>query len=141
MNKARRTRALLLVACRPDQTCALGFSTYTGLVASLGGSAGASGSTTWPAAAPPNACIAVIHVQHVMHANGAAPFFNAGTPGADIHPQVLAAAPDAPVVTKQFADSFEETTLGDQLASQGIDALLLCGMMTQHCVTYTALSQ
>lgn len=85
--------------------------------------------------------IPVIHVQHVMHADGAAPFFNAGTAGADIHPQVLAAAPDAPVVIKQFADSFEATTLSDQLASQGIDELLLCGMMTQHCVTYTALSK
>ncbi|MGE5769784.1 MAG: isochorismatase family protein, partial [Betaproteobacteria bacterium] len=42
--------------------------------------------------------IPVIHVQHVATAaKGLAPFFNAGTPGVAIHPEVLAAAPDAPV--------------------------------------------
>ena len=39
--------------------------------------------------------IPVIHVQHVANAaKGIAPFFNAGTPGVDIHPEVFAAAPD-----------------------------------------------
>ena len=82
--------------------------------------------------------VPIVHVQHVADAaRGIAPFFNAGTPGVDIHPRILAAAPDAPVVVKAFADSFHKTTL-DTL---GVSELLLCGMMTQNCVTHTALSK
>ena len=86
--------------------------------------------------------IPVIHVQHVANAaKGIAPFFNAGTPGADIHPEVLAAAPDAPVVVKEYADSFHGTTLEHLLSGLGVEELLVCGMMTQNCVTHTALSK
>lgn len=84
----------------------------------------------------------VIHVQHIADpAAGLAPFFNAGTPGADIHPRVRAAAPDAPVVVKAFADSFHRTELESTLAGLGVTELLVCGMMTQNCVTHTALSK
>lgn len=83
--------------------------------------------------------IPVIHVQHV--AQGAAPFFHEGTPGADIHPRVLAAAPAAPVVVKEFADGFERTTLEETLTGLGVTELLVCGMMTQNCVTHTAISK
>jgi nicotinamidase-related amidase len=86
-----------------------------------------------------------VHVVHVRHladpAGGIAPFFNAGTPGADVHPRVLAAAPDAPVVVKAFADSFHHTALEQTLAGWGVTDLLVCGMMTQNCVTHTALSK
>ena len=86
--------------------------------------------------------IPVIHVQHVADASkGPSPFFNAGTEGVKIHPQVLAAAPDAPVVVKQYADSFEQTTLHEKLQGLGVDELILCGMMTQQCVTHTAVSR
>lgn len=86
--------------------------------------------------------IAVIHVQHVADASrGIAPFFNAGTPGVDIRPAVLAAAPDAPVVVKRFADAFHETTLEETLRARGVTRLLVCGMMTQNCVTHTAISK
>jgi nicotinamidase-related amidase len=86
--------------------------------------------------------IPVIHVQHVANAaKGIAPFFNAGTPGVDIHPDILAAAPHAPVVVKEYADSFHGTTLEPVLAGLEIEELLLCGMMTQNCVTHTALSK
>ena len=45
--------------------------------------------------------VPVILVQHIADApNGAAPFFNAGTSGVELHPRILAAAPDAVVVTK-----------------------------------------
>ena len=85
--------------------------------------------------------IAVIHVQHLADPGaGIAPFFNPGTPGAAIHPAVLAAAPEAPVVVKHFADSFHGTGLAGTLAGLGADEILLCGMMTQNCVTHTALS-
>jgi hypothetical protein len=61
--------------------------------------------------------VSVIHIQHV--AKGMAPFFNEGTPGADVHPRILAAAPKAPVIVKEFADSFEKTTLEETLAKLG----------------------
>ena len=86
--------------------------------------------------------IPVVHVQHVADATrGIAPFFNAGTLGVEIHPEVLRAAPDAPVVVKHFADSFEQTRLHALLQELGVDELLLCGMMTQNGVTHTALSR
>ena len=84
--------------------------------------------------------IPVIHIQHVAK-QGMAPFFNEGTPGADIHPRILAAAPKAPIVVKEFADSFEKTTLEATLTKLGVTELLICGMMTQNCVTHTAISK
>ena len=86
--------------------------------------------------------IPVIHIQHIANSRmGSAPFFNEGTPGADIHPRILAAAPKAPIVVKEFADSFEKTTLEATLTKLGVTELLICGMMTQNCVTHTAISK
>jgi nicotinamidase-related amidase len=81
-------------------------------------------------------------VQHIANpANGISPFFNKGTKGAEIHPEILAAAPDAPVVIKSFADSFEATALDTELTKLGSKEILVCGMMTQNCVTHTAISK
>ncbi len=86
--------------------------------------------------------IPVVLVQHVANREkGIAPFFNAGSPGADIHPAILAAAPEASIVVKEFADSFHHTTLQATLAGLGVSELLICGMMTQNCVTHTAISK
>ena len=86
--------------------------------------------------------IAVIHIQHIANPKmGIAPFFNQGTDGAKIHPRLLAAAPDAPVVVKEYADSFFGTKLEETLSGLGVDELLICGMMTQNCVTHTAISK
>lgn len=86
--------------------------------------------------------VPVIHIQHIANpAMGLAPFFNQGTDGVKIHPQILEAAPSAPVVVKQFADAFVKTNLEATLAAMGIDELLVCGMMTQNCVTHTAISK
>lgn len=86
--------------------------------------------------------IPVVHVQHFSDPHqGIAPFFNEGTAGAEIHTRIMAAAPDAPIVVKRFADSFEHTNLHETLQELGVDELLLCGMMTQNCVTHTALSR
>jgi nicotinamidase-related amidase len=86
--------------------------------------------------------IPVVLVQHVANPDrGPAPFFNQGTEGVRIHPRILAAAPDAPVVVKQFADSFVKTTLEQTLSGLGVTDLLVCGMMTQNCVTHTAVSK
>ena len=83
--------------------------------------------------------VPVILVQHV--AKGPSPFFNAGTPGVELHPRIRAAAPAAPVVVKAFADSFHQTTLEATLQGLGATELLVAGMMTQNCVTHTAISR
>ena len=86
--------------------------------------------------------IPVIVIQHIADSSlGTAPFFNQGTTGAEVHPRILAAAPNAPVVVKQFADSFVKTTLEETLTKLGATELLVCGMMTQNCVTHTAISR
>ena len=86
--------------------------------------------------------IPIIHIQHVANPEmGISPFFNQETEGAAIHPRILAAAPDAPVVVKEFADGFVKTNLEEVLSESGITELLICGMMTQNCVTHTAISK
>lgn len=79
----------------------------------------------------------VILVRHVSLAP--AGLFTAGSAGADIRRAILDAAGDAPVVTKHYADAFQETDLADHLA--GVSELLVAGMMTQNCVVFTALSR
>ncbi|WP_028112940.1 cysteine hydrolase family protein [Ferrimonas kyonanensis] len=84
----------------------------------------------------------VFLVQHLADVSaGKAPFFNPGSQGAQIHPSVLQAAAGAEVVVKGFADCFEGTNLDALLQRAGVDRILLCGMMTHNCVTYTALSK
>ena len=86
--------------------------------------------------------IPVIIIQHIANSNrGIAPFFNAGTTGAEIHPHILAAAPQAPIIVKEFADGFLKTSLDETLDKLGTTDLLVCGMMTQNCVTHTAISK
>jgi nicotinamidase-related amidase len=81
----------------------------------------------------------VVFVQHV--AAGPSPFFNACTEGVKIHERVRAAVGESPLVTKQHADAFEGTPLHDTLQGLGADELIVCGMMTQNCVTHTAISR
>jgi nicotinamidase-related amidase len=86
--------------------------------------------------------IPVVIIQHIANSKlGIAPFFNEGTAGAEIHPRILAAAPKAPIVVKEFADSFERTNLEETLTKLGATELLVCGMMTQNCVTHTAIAK
>ena len=84
--------------------------------------------------------VPVVLVQHLSDPKDS-PMFNAGTEGAEIHPRLRAEAPDAPVVAKQFADSFYKTDLERVLTQLGATHLLVCGMMTQNCVTHTAISK
>nr|WP_321457870.1 isochorismatase family protein [uncultured Cohaesibacter sp.] len=86
--------------------------------------------------------IPIILVQHVADASkGMAPFFNEGTEGVAIHPALLAELPDAPIVIKHSADAFRDTDLAETLEAAGATELLICGMMTQNCVTHTAISR
>jgi nicotinamidase-related amidase len=80
----------------------------------------------------------VVLVQHLADQG---PAFEAGTPGAELHPRILAAAPGAPVVAKRFADGFHQTELERTLDALGATRLLVAGMMTQNCVTHTAISK
>lgn len=82
---------------------------------------------------------AVILIQHV--ASGPSPFFQADTPGVQLHPRILASAPDAPIVVKTWADAFFQTHLEETLQRLNVEELLVCGMMTQNCVTHTAISK
>ncbi|KGY14346.1 isochorismatase [Vibrio tubiashii] len=86
--------------------------------------------------------IPVILVQHIAdEAMGIAPFFNQGTEGVEIHPDISAIAPISEIVVKTYADSFEKTNLEAVLEKYKIDEILICGMMTQNCVTHTAISK
>ncbi|MGJ7544117.1 isochorismatase family protein [Variovorax sp. LT1R16] len=80
----------------------------------------------------------VVGVQHVNAAD--APAFKPGTEGVKTHGHVAAALGDAPIVVKSEADSFFNTDLEKIVRQAGITDLYLTGMMTQHCVTHTALS-
>ena len=80
----------------------------------------------------------VIGVQHVNPAD--APAFRANSEGVKTHPHVAAALGDAPMIVKNQADSFFNTDLEEIVRQAGITDLYLTGMMTQHCITHTALS-
>lgn len=78
----------------------------------------------------------IILVRHVSASDTG--LFARNRQGAEIRTAIRQAAPDAPVVIKQSADAFQETDLAAHL--NGIDKLLICGMMTQNCVVFTAMS-
>jgi nicotinamidase-related amidase len=103
---------------------------------------GALANIEWAIAEAQARNIPVILVQHIADAaKGPAPFFNAGSEGVELHPRIRAAAPNAPIVTKSHADAFFQTSLQTTLRELGVDELLVCGMMTQNCVTHTAISK
>lgn len=83
--------------------------------------------------------IPIILIQHIADSNSL--FFNEGTKGAEIHPKILDAASNAKIVNKAFADSFYNTKLEEVLSTFEIEEILVCGMMTQNCVTFTAISK
>lgn len=80
----------------------------------------------------------VVGVQHIASAD--APFFRPDSEGSKIHPDIVAALGDSPLVVKKHPDSFFETNLEQLLKESGITDIHLTGMMTQHCITHTALS-
>ncbi|MGE0758829.1 MAG: isochorismatase family protein [Pirellulaceae bacterium] len=55
--------------------------------------------------------------------------------------QAWQAGSHAPIVVKEYADSFEKTNLEETLRKLGVTELLVGGMMTQNCVTHTAISK
>jgi nicotinamidase-related amidase len=77
-------------------------------------------------------------IQHVRHVwdDDEATFMRPGTPGIEIHP-LVAPLDGEPVLDKQFPNAFRETDLEDRLRTQGIDELVIVGMMTSMCVDAT----
>ncbi|MDO4450411.1 MAG: isochorismatase family protein [Moraxella sp.] len=80
----------------------------------------------------------VIGVQHLTPEGS--PIFAEGSHGAEIHASVAGILADKPLVQKRHADSFLNTTLNDILQKHNIEQVDICGIMTQNCVTHTALS-
>lgn len=78
----------------------------------------------------------VILIRHVAIESGSP--FAIGGAGVAIRPAILASAGEAAIVAKSVPDAFQDTGLASHL--DGVDTLLLCGMMTQNCVVFTALS-
>ena len=77
----------------------------------------------------------VIYIQHVANREGAT-FFIPGTEGVEIHDNVKPLA-DEKVFVKHSPNSFRETGLGNYLVANGINDLVICGMMTHMCVDAT----
>ncbi|MEZ4435767.1 MAG: hypothetical protein R3F65_25505 [bacterium] len=59
-------------------------------------------------------------VQHIADLAAAiAPFVDAGAPGGEVHRRLTAAAANATVAIKRFANGFEQTRLGEALGRVG----------------------
>ena len=77
----------------------------------------------------------LVHMQHVWDAPDAA-FMQPGTPGVEIHDAVRPAEGET-VIQKANPNSFLDTPLEKHLRGQGVDSLVVCGMMTSMCVDAT----
>ncbi len=77
----------------------------------------------------------VVHVRHVADRPGAT-FFLPDTDGALIHRSVEP-APGEVVIVKHHPNAFLHTTLDAILASMGVNAVVVAGMMTHMCVDST----
>jgi len=77
----------------------------------------------------------VIHVQHVWDAPDA-PFMRPGTDGVEINAAVAPRSGE-PVIVKDAPNAFLRTGLERELRERGVDALVVCGMMTSMCVDAT----
>ena len=80
----------------------------------------------------------VIGVQHIMAEDY--PLFAKCSHGAELYSSVASVLANKPLVQKAHADSFLNTGLLDILKEHDIEQVDVCGIMTQNCVTHTALS-
>jgi nicotinamidase-related amidase len=74
----------------------------------------------------------IVHVQHIWDSPDA-PFFKKGTAGTEIHP-LVAPAGDETVITKDEPNAFLGTDLEQRLRADGIEELVVAGMMSSMCV-------
>ncbi|SHO52938.1 cysteine hydrolase family protein [Anaerocolumna xylanovorans] len=82
-----------------------------------------------------NAKMPVYHVQHVSGGEGAT-FFLPDTNGAEIHKSVTPLAEEK-VFVKHAPNAFYNTGLSGELLSNGINHLVICGMMSHMCIDTT----
>ena len=78
----------------------------------------------------------VVFVRHISTRRGAT-FFLPESEGAEIYPEVEP-QPGEPVFEKHFPNSFRETGLLEYLRRNGIENLVIGGMMTHMCLDATA---
>jgi nicotinamidase-related amidase len=76
-----------------------------------------------------------VHIQHVSLRPGAS-FFLPETEGVKIH-EAITPLDGEMIVSKHFPNSFRETSLLEHLKSQGVENLIISGMMTHMCVDAT----
>ena len=77
----------------------------------------------------------IIHVRHVSPPEEGV--FLAGTPGVDFKPEA-SPLPGEPVITKHVNSAFIGTDLEERLRADGVDAVAIVGLTTDHCVSTTA---
>ncbi|MGN6379143.1 MAG: cysteine hydrolase family protein [Gaiellales bacterium] len=77
----------------------------------------------------------IVHMQHVWDEPDAL-YMRPGTPGIEINP-VVAPRDGEPVIQKAFPNSFLQTELEARLREQGVEQVVVCGMMTSMCVDAT----
>lgn len=85
-----------------------------------------------------NKNIPVIFIRHICETGNS---FIEGSKGAEIRNDVLSLVDNATVITKTHADAFYNTNLEEILTKLKIKELLICGMMTQNCIAFTAISK
>ncbi|MEK1943812.1 MAG: cysteine hydrolase family protein [Pseudomonas sp.] len=73
----------------------------------------------------------VVHIRHEA-TDKDAPFFVAGSEGAQIHPSVINRDGE-PVIVKHHINSFRDTALQEVLKQHGIDTLVIVGSMSHMC--------
>lgn len=74
----------------------------------------------------------LVHIRHEFPVPNA-PFFEAGSEGAQIHPKV-SSQPDEPLVLKNNVNAFRDTELKDILDRNGIEDVVIVGNMSHMCV-------
>lgn len=72
----------------------------------------------------------IVHVKHIS--NPSLPH----NPGRDIK-EIVAPLPEEPVFIKQVNSAFIGTNLEEHLRNKGIEALVIVGLTTDHCVSTT----
>jgi nicotinamidase-related amidase len=80
--------------------------------------------------------VPVVVVRHSFN-DPQKPFFQPGTPGWELHPEI-AARPHALLVDKNLPGSFTGTQLQPWLEDRGIQTLTISGYMTHMCCDTTA---
>jgi nicotinamidase-related amidase len=77
----------------------------------------------------------VIHIQHVSN-RPSATFFLPNTEGVRIHP-MMEPQNNEIVVTKNYPNSFRETSLLEKLKEKGATGVVVCGAMSHMCIDAT----